>query len=158
MPSATRHAAAPADALGGPASARTTGATPRTPVPSPTGRPPHAPPGSPTPARPGTPRARSCPPLARRAPLERGFHPHAQPPPAGRAWHTRRGGRSGPSRSPPRKITGHTHGTNAIPRFGQIGINSKRVHNHSYATPPPLAMEGVSEGRLCRTSGGSRLG
>jgi hypothetical protein len=58
--------------------------------------PPRAQPGSPRPARPGTPRARSCPPLARRAPLERGFHPHAPPPPAGRARHTRRDGRSAP--------------------------------------------------------------
>src|SRR5689334_4626082 len=137
MRSATHHAAAPADAPGGPASARTTGATPRTPVPSPTGRPPRAPPGSLTPARPGTPTARSCPPLVRRAPPERGFHPPAQPPPADRAWHTRRDGRSGPSLSPPRKASGRAHATNAIPRFGQIGINSKRVHHTLLRDAPP---------------------
>ena len=44
-----------------------------------------------------------------------GFHPHAPPPAAGRARRIRRGGRSAPSLSPPRQISGHLHSADATP-------------------------------------------
>jgi hypothetical protein len=78
--SAAPSAADPAARPDGPASARTVGATRRTPVPSPTEPPPPAAPGTPPPARRGTSAAPSCPLPARRAPPAPGF------PPARTAW------------------------------------------------------------------------